>query len=158
MPSNAVIAVVKVLLAFATIASFTGCSISLGGGSDSRPRQEVPKSPPVVVLPGNSEDSATLAEIDAAGNLGFDGNRTGALKNVAARSGITPAAQVHLVNVALRQLSFDGNKVEVLLTLINNPAFCAAAKEAILRQLSLLSFEGSRTQVLGAIQARQSNG
>jgi hypothetical protein len=142
------------LLALGSATVFTGCSISLGGGSDSRPRQEVPKPPPVIVLPGNSEDSATLAEIDAAASLNFDGNRTASLKNVAARPSITPTAQVHLVNTALRQLSFEGSKVEVLMTLISNPAFSAAAKEAILRQLSLLAFEGSRTQVLGAIQAR----
>lgn len=147
--------VVAPVIAAVSLLAISGCSISLGGG-ESRPRQEVPKPPPpVVVLPGSSEDSATLAEIDAAAGLSFEGNRSETLKKVATRPAISPAVQVHLANTALRQLSFDGNKVEVLLALVANPSFSPAAKEAILRQLNLLSFDGSRTQVLSAIQARQ---
>ncbi|MBL9138633.1 MAG: hypothetical protein JNK85_22380 [Verrucomicrobiales bacterium] len=147
------------LVAALPLVASTGCSISLGGAGESRARQEVPKPPPpVVVLSNNSEDSATLAEIDAAAGLSFEGNRAEALKKVASRPAISPAVQTHLVNTSLRQLSFDGNKVEVLLSLIANPSFSPSAKEAILRQLNLLSFDGNRTQVLGAIQARHPNG
>lgn len=106
------------------------------------------------MVPANTEDGAVLAEIDAAGKLSFDAGRVTTLKNVAARTSLSPAAQVHLVNTTLRVLDFEAGKVEVLNTLIVNPAFSPAAKEAILRQLERLEFDASRLQVMQAIQAR----
>ena len=136
----------------------TACVVSIGGGGDSgsKPRHEPPKPAPspVVMVPGNTEDAAVLAEIDAAAKLGFDSNRTPALKNLAARPSLTPPTQVHLVNTTLRALEFDSGKVEVLKTLIDNPGFSTPAREAILRQIELLSFEASRSSVLAAIQSR----
>ena len=63
-------------------------------------------------------------------------------------------AQVHLVNTSLRVLDFEASRVEVLQTLIANPVFTPAAKEAILRQLERLDFEASKNEVLNAIQQR----
>lgn len=88
----------------------------------------------------------------AAGNLSFDAGKTAALRNVASRGSLTPAGQVHLVNTALTRLSFDAGKVDVLTTLIRNPAFPPAAKEAVFRQIERLQFDASRVRVMSAIQ------
>jgi len=131
----------------------SGCVFSVGGGGEAE-RHEIPKPPTVVVMPANSEDAATLAEIDAATKLSFDDGKVQTLRNVAARPSLTPPAQVHLINTVLRTLSFDASKVNVLLVLIENPAFSPAAKEAIFRQLERLQFDATRTQVMAAIQKR----
>src|SRR5262245_1336390 len=118
----------------------TGCVFSIGGEGPHEHHGESKSSPPTVVMASNTEDAAVLAEIDAAGKLDFEDSRVNALKQVAGRSGLTPANQVHLVNVTLRKLSFDQGRVDVLLTLIQNPAFSPAAKEAIFRQMERLDF------------------
>jgi hypothetical protein len=134
---------------------WTGCVVSIGGGEGTKTRHEVPKPPPpVVVMPANTEDAATLAEIDAAAKLSFDSGKVSVLKNVAARPSLSPSAQVHLVNSTLRNLSFDAGKVEVLKVLIENPGFSPAAKEAIFRQTERLSFDSSRSAVIESIQQR----
>lgn len=132
-----------------------GCVVSIGG-EGSRGRQEVPKPAPapVVVVPANTEDAATLAEIDATAKLSFDAGKVTALKNVASRAGLPVSCQVHLVNTALGCLSFDSGKVEVLKALIENPSFSPAAREAIFRQLDRLAFDASRSSILEAVQRR----
>jgi hypothetical protein len=132
----------------------SGCVVSIGGNEKTHQRQEVPKPSPVVVVAANTEDSATLAEIDAITKLAFDNGKRDGFMAVASRGGISPGVQVHLVNTALRSLSFDAAKVEVLVQLTQNPTFSPAAKEAILRQIDLLAFESSKTTVLNAIQER----
>lgn len=150
-----------VLAALATIALLaTGCVFSISGSEEDRDHHRATKSgpppepAPVVVMPTNTEDSATLAEIDAAAKLSFDEGKGAALGNVASRPGISPAIQVHLINTTLRRLSFDDGKIAVLRGLILNPSFSPAAKEAIFRQLELLRFDDSRTAVMKLIQSR----
>jgi hypothetical protein len=134
----------------------TGCVFSIGGSEERPSRHEVSKHEPspVVVMPANTEDAATLAEIDAAGSLSFDNGRVPALKNVAVRPNLSAPIQVHLINVALNRLSFDVGKEEVLLALIQNPSFSPAGKETVLRRLNSLQFDASRTRILNAIQER----
>ena len=149
---------VRTLVVGAVSVLLAGCVVSIGGGEGTRPRNEVPKPPPpVVVVPANTEDAATLAEIDAAAKLSFDSGKVVALKNVAARPSLSPAAQIHLVNTTLGSLSFDAGKVEVLKVLIGTPGFSPAAKEAIFRQTERLSFDSSRGAVIEAIQHRTAN-
>lgn len=131
-----------------------GCVVSIGSHEKPRHRDEVPKPSTVVIVPGNTEDSATLAEIDAIAKLSFDHGKRDGFKAVASRAGISPGVQVHLVNTALRSLSFDAGKVEVLASLIQNPSFSPSAKEAIFQQLEHLSFDNSKTSVMNAIQER----
>ena len=135
----------------------SGCVVAIGSRDSSPPRREVPKPSPVVIVPGNPEDSAALAEIDAIAGLSFDNGKRDAFLAVANRPGTSPGVQVHLVNTAVRALSFDNAKVDVLLALIANPSFSPAAKEAILRQLDHLSFDNNKTTVLNAIQNRAHN-
>lgn len=134
----------------------TGCVFSISGSEERPTRHEVPKHEPspVVVMPANTEDAATLAEIDAAGSLSFDNGRVPALKNIAVRPNLSAPIQVHLVNVTLNRLSFDVGKEEVLLALIQNPSFSPAGKETVLRRLNSLQFDAGRTRILNAIQER----
>lgn len=132
----------------------TGCVVSIGGNDKSHRRDEVPKPSPVVIVPGNPADSATLAEIDAISKLSFDNGKRDGFRTVASRAGISPGVQVHLVNTTLRSLSFDAGKTEVLVELTKNPSFSDAAKEAIFRQIDHLSFDASKTTVMNAIQER----
>ncbi len=130
----------------------SGCVVSIGGSGTRR--EEVPKPPPVMIVPADSPDSIAMAEIDAAAKLSFEANRRDALKNIASRPALNPPVQVHLVNTALRCLDFESGRVEVLRTLIANPGFASMAKEAILKQIERLEFEGSRTTILRALQDR----
>jgi len=140
------------LSAFCILA--TGCVVSIGGNDKPRQHDEVPKPSPVVIVPGNTLDSATLAEIDAITKLSLDSGKRDGFRAVASRAGISPAVQVHLINTTLRSLSFEAGKVEVLVHLIQNPSFSDAAKEAIFRQIDHLAFDGSKTTVMNAIQER----
>ena len=84
----------------------------------------------------------------------MEASRLETLKSIAQRPGLSPAAQVHLVNKALSKLGFEASRLQVLETLIQNPSFSNAGKEAILSQLQKLTFESSRTAVLKAINDR----
>jgi len=139
------------------VVHLTGCVVAIGSREASSPRREVAKPSPVVIVPGNPEDSAALAEIDAIAGLSFDNGKRDGFHAVAIRPGTSPGVQVHLVNTAVRSLSFDNAKVDVLLALIANPSFSPAAKEAILRQLDHLSFDNNKTAVLHAIQNQARN-
>lgn len=144
---------IRLVAALGMAVLLSGCVVSIGGGT--RSRDEVPKPPPPpVVVPSNTDDAAVMAEIDAATKLSFEAGKLSALKNVASRSGITPPVQVHLVNVGLRTFGFEASKVDLLMTLIANPALAPVARESILRQIDRLDFEASRNQVIQAIQQR----
>ena len=101
-------------------------------------------------------DAATLAEIDAAARLNFDSAKKEALTQVAQRPGLSPAAQVHLVNVSYRCFSTDHSKVELLRTLIDNPGFSDAARQAIVAQLDHLSFDTHKQAILRRLNERLS--
>src|SRR5690349_15160128 len=125
------------LLLLAGLLTLTGC-INLSFGS----RRPPPTSPVVVPsVPLAPADAATIAEIDAAGRLNFDSARKESLSQLAQRPALSPAGQVHLVDVAYRTMSFDGAKLEVLRALIANPSFSDAARQAIVMQLDHLSFD-----------------
>ena len=98
---------------------------------------------------------ATIAEIDAVTRLSFDSERKTGYESIAAREGLGAAAQVHLVEAVLDRLSFDNAKEQVLLTLIENPDFCRAAKREILERIDSLAFESSKKKILKAINDRK---
>ena len=102
---------------------------------------------------GGSE--ATIAEIDAIGKLSFDSERKKGYEHIAARDGLTAAAQVHLVEAVLGKLSFDNAKEQVLVTLIENPDFSGGAEREILERIDRLAFESSKKNVLKAISDRK---
>jgi len=143
------------LMLAAAFTSFTGC-INLSFGKHSPPPPPPPE--PAVVMPAPSPltpaDAATVAEIDAAARLNLDSARKESLSHVAQRAGLSPTVQVHLINVAYRALSFDSSKVELLRTLIANPAFSDAARQAIVTQLDHLGFDSHKQEILRQLNQR----
>jgi hypothetical protein len=133
--------------------TLSGC-INLSFGSKRNPPP--PEAPQVVIHTGpvTSADTANMAEIDAAARLQFDPARQDSLARIAQRSGLSPAVQVHLVHVAYRSLSFDEAKVQLLGTLIANPAFSDAARQAIVRQLDRLAFDNHKQEILRQLNQR----
>jgi len=107
--------------------------------------------------PGGScrSTDATIAEIDAVESLSFDANRRDAYNRIAARDGLSDAAQVHLVEAVFENLSFENSKQSVLLTLIGNRGFSDAARRVILDRLNDLAFENTRQRLLEAMDQRK---
>jgi hypothetical protein len=137
----------------------TGCVVRIGGTRDEgQSTRDERSKPPLIVVPAAAEDGPVLAEIDAAAKLSFDSGRVEALRNVASRPTLSPAAQAHLVNTAMRSLQFEASKVSVLGALIENPAFSPTASETIFRQLDHLQFDSSRTAIMRRVQARMAGG
>ena len=104
---------------------------------------------------GGGSAGATIAEIDAVGKLSFDSERKKGYERIAERDGLSPRAQVYLVEAAIGKLSFDNAKEEVLLTLIENPDFSNAAEREILESIDRLAFESSKKKILKAISDRK---
>lgn len=100
-------------------------------------------------------DDDTIVEIDAVGKLPFDSDRRQGYERIAAREGLSPEVQVHLIEAALGKLAFDNAKEDVLLTLIRNPGFSSAAERAILDKLDRLAFASSKKKILKAISDRK---
>ncbi|MSU61185.1 MAG: hypothetical protein EXS31_02115 [Pedosphaera sp.] len=130
-----------------------GCvDISVGS---NRPAHQ---SPPPAVIPAGAPlspaEAATLSEIDAASRLSFDNGKLEALQNIAARPNLSAVVQVHLVNVSYRTLAFENNKVELLRKIIASPDFSDPARQAIVTQLSNLSFDSNRQRILRELNSR----
>jgi hypothetical protein len=106
--------------------------------------------PPFRRLP----DLATLAQIDAAVKLVFDGGREEALSGIASRPYLSAEAQHYLVTKGVPSLTFESSRLTVMLALVNNPHFLAEGKQAVLEHLELLTFDSSRKKVLEAINQR----
>lgn len=141
------------LAALGLVGLGAGCVVSVGGRSTPPPELPPSAPPPPVVTP-DPGDNATIAEINAAGRLSFDAGRTEALVTIAQRPGLSPRAQVHLVNVAYTCLSFDDAKLAVLRALIAGPNFGDPARHAIVTQLNRLSFDANRQAILRDINER----
>lgn len=127
----------------------SGCVVAIGTGKSQNPP---PPAPTVVIT--DSADVATVAEIDAARQLNFDNARTHALAQIAERPALSTPVQVHLINVAYRSLDFENNKVHVLAKMIARPDFSDATRQAIVSQLSKLSFDNNRQLLLQKINER----
>ena len=128
----------------------SGCVVAIGGKHESSPPP--PPAPTVVVT--DSADAATVAEIDAAWQLGFDNARAHALTQIAERNALSVPVQVHLINVTYRSIDFENSKVHILSRIIARPDFCDATRQAIVSQLSKLSFDNHRQRLLSEINER----
>ena len=105
----------------------------------------------VVYTPTDS----TSSEIDAVRKLHMESSRLEAYVRIAQRPGLSDAAQVDLVNQALKYLSFESSKLRVLETLLDNPSLRPAGEAAMLERLDRLQFESSRARILEAISQRR---
>ncbi len=112
---------------------------------------EVKSYEPSVVEP---EDVA-IREIDAVGKLAFEDDRQHGYRQIARRASLADGAQVYLIEAVFKRLAFEDAKVDVLLTLVRNPAFSVAAEAALLDRLDRLAFEDNRRKVLDAIDKRK---
>jgi len=101
-----------------------------------------------------TDDEATTAEIEAVKMLSFSKDRAEMLNQIARRPRLGPTAQVCLVDTVLDELSFENEKVEVLLALIQNPSFLPAGKSRVLKRLDALGFNKNRKLILEAINRR----
>ncbi|MGD0538993.1 MAG: hypothetical protein ABSC03_15265 [Verrucomicrobiota bacterium] len=132
-----------------------GCvDISIGSHRSAPPPPPVPAPMPPPVT--NADDAATVAEVDAASRLSFDAGRLETLCAIAQRPGLSPAVQVHLINVGYRCLNFDSSKQVLLQKIIANPAFGSAARQAVVSQLNCLAFDSTRQAILHEVNQRQS--
>ena len=129
----------------------TGCVDISIGGRRSPPPPSVVFTPPAVL---GTADAATVAEIDAAARLGLHSARSHALSEIARRPALSPMAQVHLVNVSYRCLSFDSGKLTVLRAVIANPVFSDVTRQAIAAQINHLDFDSSRQVILTELNKR----
>ena len=132
----------------------TGCVISIGSRVQAPPPTPPPVPPPPPVVVTDPGQAATVAEIDAAAQLSMDSARAQALGQLAERPALGPPVLVHLVNVSYRVLSFESSKVQVLSKVIARSDFCDPVRNAIVSQLSLLSLDSNRQQLLNQINAR----
>lgn len=128
---------------FALALGLSGCSIVIEGGGGSG-----------IPYPGPGDDSATIAEIDAAAGLTFDDGKRKAFVGIASRPHLLGQAQVYLVKKAMRSLTFDDSKEAVLVALVKNPYFVAEGKQAVLEHLNSLTFDSGKEKVLQAINRR----
>ena len=120
----------------------TGCLEQVGDGFTSLFQRDI-------------KAEATIAEINAVSNLKSDEAMEEGFLAIASRPNLSPAAQKHLIVPALTKLYHESSKVQVLLTLVNNPDFTHQAKKKILKNLSRLESEKSRAKVLSTINQRK---
>jgi hypothetical protein len=97
----------------------------------------------------------TIREIDAVGRLSFDHDRKRGYERIARRETLSEAAQVYLIEATFKHLSFENAQVDVLLTLVGNPAFSSAAEAALFDRLDRLAFENNKTRILDALDERK---
>ena len=101
------------------------------------------------------QHGATVNEMEAVGKLRLETSRRDGYERIAQRQDLSDAEQVHLVNAATRRLVLETSRVDVLLTLIENPCFSAAGEAAIFKRLDRLVLETSKVNILEAISERK---
>lgn len=122
----------------------TGCIVVV------KEEKTYPPKPDVIYVPVDT----TIKEIDVIGKLSFESDRLNGYKRIASQPALSDAAQAYFVQAIFDKLSFDSSKEVALMTLIENPCFSAAGRQAILSRLERLHFENSKTRILKAINER----
>ena len=97
---------------------------------------------------------ATIQEIDAVGKLDFDHDRQSGYKRIAQREDLSDAVQIHLIEAVFEQLQFEQAKVDVLLTLVENPSFNSSGRTALLERVDCLAFDHNKKRILDAVNDR----
>ena len=130
--------------------SLSGCIVVGIDRHHGSHETEAVEAPPVPA----TADSVVISEINTASNLTFENNKLEALNAIASRTTLSTSAQVHLVHKAFAKLDFEPSKVTLLQTLIKNPSLSNTTKQAILTNVSKLSFENNKTIILAALNQR----
>ena len=101
------------------------------------------------------DETITQKEINASALMNMESNREGALAAIASRKDLSQSDQVFLVKVIFIKLEQDQTKVNLLTTLIHNPAFGNAPKGVILDGMATgLKEDISRRRILQVLQER----
>jgi hypothetical protein len=85
-----------------------------------------------VTSTGGKGETVTQKEINAGASMDMETNREAMLAVIAARTDLSTADQVHLVQAIYKKLTLDPTKVRLLETLIKNPAFNSTSKGYVL--------------------------
>ena len=128
----------------ATLLWSTGCVVVV------KEEKKYPPPPDVVCVPTD----AVVEEIDAVGKLTFESDKLEGYKRIAARHNLDDTVQAYLVEAIFDKLTFESSKETALMTLIKNPCFSLAARQAILNHLERLSFESTKARILRAVDER----
>ena len=96
-------------------------------------------------------EGVTIREIDAAGKLAFDNDRSERYEQIAQREGLGERAQIHLIEAAFEHLAFENAKVDVLLALVGNPSCTPGSRAFLLDRLDHLAFEHDKRALLDAL-------
>jgi hypothetical protein len=134
------------------------CCVWLGAGCVGVTVRHRSAADPGASVPVRPGDEVTLAEIDAASRLNMNVSRATALKAIASRPTLSPAAQVALVDSAYGRLDLESHRVSLLQAVIANPGFCDAAKHRIVTQLHRLAFSSHREEILASLNRRAVSG
>lgn len=121
-----------------------GCVIAIGSRSHKHPNEYQPH-----------EQDIVISEIDAAGRLFSDSDKSDVYKDIARRPDLSSKAQVHLVNAVFSKLFAESAKEQVLLILIENPCFDDAGKRAVLSKINSLFADSSKKRILKAFNDKQ---
>ena len=122
----------------------TGCVVVV------KEEKKYPPPPDVVCVPTD----AAVEEIDAVGKLSFESDKLEGYRRIAARHNLDDTVQAYLVEAIFDKLSFESSKEAALMTLIKNPCFSLAGRQAILNHLERLSFDSTKSRILRAIDKR----
>lgn len=88
------------------------------------------------------------AEIDAACSLISETSKFQLFAAFATRPNLSEGAQVYLVRKTADCFISESNKLDILLALINNPAFSPAGKNEILAKLNMFISESNKQTIL----------
>jgi hypothetical protein len=141
-------------LLLAGVVGLSGCVVSVGSRVQSQPSP--PVTPPPTIVVSDPGQAATIAEIDAAGQLNIDSSRAHALGQIAERPNLAPPVQVHLINTAYRTLNIESSKIFVLQKMVARPDFCDLTRQTVVSQLGQLRMESSKQVLLHQINERMS--
>lgn len=120
----------------------SGCLI-INGGKKCSPSEII-----------GCDQDPIIEEINAVGKLSMSSDREKFYTQIAKRDPLCQSGQVALVKAAYRNLHMSNSKVDLMLTLIDNPSFCPAAKSAILNDLNKLHMESDKVKILDAMAKR----
>jgi hypothetical protein len=120
----------------------SGCIVALGG-DPCKPKPPCSHCPPPAV-----EREPIMAEIDAACSLIAESDKFQLFTAFASRPHLSDGAQIYLVRMTSKCFISESNKLDILLTLTNNPAFSPAGKAEILTNLKMFISESSKRTIL----------
>ena len=120
----------------------SGCIVAFGG-DPCKPKPPCSHCPPPALV-----REPIMAEIDAACSLISETSKFQLFTAFASRPHLSDSAQVYLVRKTADCFISESNKLDILLTLTNNPAFSPAGKAEILAKLNMFISESNKQAIL----------